>query len=114
MAIVAPDLEAASTFYGEVLGLSLRTDRPTDIRPGHWVDVGGQQVHLVLPGGAGQHFALEVDDVDAAVAELRAKGVDVADPQGIGGRPRRPGEAAQTFFTDPFGNHVELNQPPAP
>jgi indole-3-acetate monooxygenase len=110
VAIVAPDLESARSFYGDVLGLNERSDRPTDVRPGHWMDTGGQQLHIVLPGGPGHHLALEVPDIDAAVAELRAKGIDAPDPYGIGGTPRREGEAVQTIFADPFGNRVELTQ----
>jgi len=110
VAVEAEDLAAARAFYADLLGLPVRDDRPDGIRPGHWLDAGAQQVHIVLPEGVGNHVALEVDDIDAAVAELRAKGVDVPDPYGIGGLPRRPGEACQTQFRDPFGNRIELTQ----
>ena len=114
VAVVAPDLRAAQAFYGELLGLSERTDRPGGGRPGHWMDAGRQQIHIVLPGGPDHHFALEVPDIDAAVAELRAKGIAVDDPYGIGRTPRVEGEAVQTIFTDPFGNRIELTQPAPP
>src|ERR1700722_20401321 len=110
VAIVAPDLEAAQAFYGNLLGLQERTDRPRDGRPGHWMDIGDQQLHLILPGGPQNHFAIEVRDIDAAVAELRSKGIDIPDSYGIGGSERRAGEAAQSIFVDPFGNRVELIQ----
>jgi alkylation response protein AidB-like acyl-CoA dehydrogenase/catechol 2,3-dioxygenase-like lactoylglutathione lyase family enzyme len=110
VAIVAPDLEAAQAFYGNVLGLKERTDRPDDGRPGHWMDLGDQQLHVILPGGPQNHFAIQVTDIDAAVAELRSKGIDLPDPYGIGGSDRRDGEAAQSIFVDPFGNRVELIQ----
>ena len=110
VAIVAPDLDAAKAFYGRLLGLPERTDRPEGGRPGHWMDIGDQQLHLILPGGPDNHFAIEVGDIDAAVAELRSKGIDIPDPYGIGGSDRRDGEAAQSIFVDPFGNRVELIQ----
>ena len=52
----------------------------------------------------GQHFALLVDDLDAAVAELRDQGLEVSDPSPVG-----PGR--QAFTADPAGNMIELNQP---
>jgi len=110
VAIVAPDLEAARAFYADLLGLGERSDRPEGGRPGHWMDIGEQQLHLILPGGPHNHFAIEVGDIDTAVAELRSKGIDVPDPYGIGGSDRRDGEAAQSIFVDPFGNRVELIQ----
>ena len=112
-AVVAADLEAARAFYGDLLGLGERSDRPTGIRPGHWFDVGAAQLHVLLPGGPGNHLAIEVDDIDAAVAELRRRGIDVADPYGIGGTPRVEGEALQTIFEDPFGNRIEITETPS-
>lgn len=107
VSIMVPDVDAAFAFYTEVLGLTPRHDRPDFGVGGAWLDAGDQQVHLVEgapPSRAGQHFALRVDDLDAAVAELRAVGLEVADPISTGvGR--------QTVVVDPAGNVVELNQP---
>ncbi len=99
------DLEAAVSFYVDVLGLSPRDDRPA-IGPGAWLDAGGQQVHLIkvgLPTARGQHFARLVDDLDAAVADLRRRNVDVSDAHPIG-------SGRQAFLSDPSGNLVELHQ----
>jgi glyoxylase I family protein len=99
------ELDEAVHFYVDVLGLSRRDDRP-DIGPGAWLDAGGQQVHLIKadrPTARGQHFALQVDDIDAAVAELRGRNVDVGDPKPIG-------TSRQAFLADPSGNLVELHQ----
>lgn len=104
------DVAAATRFYVDVLGLAQRGDRPDDIGPGAWLDAGGQQVHLIQaerPTARGQHFALLVDDLDATVAELRARGVDVGDPRPIG-------TSRQSFLADPDGNLVELHQASAP
>jgi glyoxylase I family protein len=107
VALNVDDAAAAIDFYTKTLGLTLRTDRPDLGIAGAWLDAGGQQVHLIEvppPAAVGQHFAFQVDDLDAAVAELRALGVTVSDPMGIG-----PGR--QAFLNDPCGNQIELNQP---
>lgn len=107
VSIMVPDVAAALAFYTDVLGLTPRTDRPDFGIGGAWLDAGGQQVHLVEGPAApfvGQHFALQVDDLEAVVAELRGHGLEVADPAVTGvGR--------QTVVRDPAGNVVELNQP---
>jgi catechol 2,3-dioxygenase-like lactoylglutathione lyase family enzyme len=106
VSINVSDVDAALHFYTEVLGLGIREDRPDFGFGGAWLDAGGQQVHLIEappPAGLGQHFALLVDDLDATVAELRGKGVEVPDPKPVG-------TSLQSFVTDPSGNLVELHQ----
>lgn len=100
------DLDAARTFYIEVLGLT-EIPRPDLGFPGAWLRVGAQEVHLLVgpPVEArGQHVALAVDDLDAALAELRTAGVAVRGPGEI------PGVCRQAFCADPAGNTIELNQ----
>jgi glyoxylase I family protein len=100
------DVGAGIDFYVGVLGGVLRTDRPDLGIGGAWLDVGAQQVHLVeapLPSNAGQHFAVQVADVDAAIDELRSKGIPVGDAMAVG-------SGRQTFVTDPAGNTIELHQ----
>lgn len=106
VSINVDDVEAALAFYTGVLGLEARTDRPDFAFGGAWLDAGGQQVHLIEgqpPAGLGQHFALQVDDLDRVVAELRERAVDVSDPAPVG-------SSRQAFVTDPAGNLVELHQ----
>ena len=108
VSINVDDVPAARDFYVRVLGLTERADRPDFSFGGAWLNAGDQQVHLIeadVPPSMGQHFALAVTDLDAAVAELRAGGVQVTDPVPVG-----PGR--QAFVTDPAGNTVELQQPP--
>lgn len=107
VSINVSDVDEAVRFYTEVLGLTVRPDRPDLGIGGAWLDAGGQQVHLIespVPQGLGQHFALRVDDLDAVVAELRADGVGVSDPSPVG-------TSRQAFLADPAGNLVELHQP---
>jgi glyoxylase I family protein len=109
VSINVSDVAAARDFYTRVLGLTERADRPDFSFDGAWLDAGSQQVHLIkadVPPPLGQHFALAVTDLDAAVTDLRAQGVAVTDPVPVGA-------GRQAFVTDPAGNRVELQQPPA-
>ncbi|WP_042391750.1 VOC family protein [Streptacidiphilus carbonis] len=106
VSICVTDLAEAVDFYTRVLGLTLRHDRPASLGPGAWLDAGAQQLHLVHadpPPARGQHFAVLVEDLDEAVAELRAAGLTVSAPVAIG-------RARQSFLSDPAGNAVELHE----
>lgn len=106
VSIAVPDVDAALDFYTRVLGMTVRQDRPASLGPGAWLDVGGQQLHLLhsaAPEPLGQHFALLVGDLDATTRELRSAGVTVSDPVPIGG-------ARQSFLHDPAGNMIELHE----
>jgi glyoxylase I family protein len=106
VAINVTDVPAAVTFYTEVLGLTQNHERPDFGFAGAWLDAGGQQVHLIelpAPPNMGQHFALLYDDLEAVVAELREKGLEVTDP-----KPSGPGRT-QAFVSDPWGNGIELH-----
>lgn len=107
VSINVTDTASAVEFYTSVLGLTERDDRPDFSFPGAWLDLAGQQVHLLeidMPDDRGQHFAVGVADLDAAVAEIRGQGVTVSDPKPVG-------SGRQSFLHDPSGNLVELNQP---
>jgi len=109
VAINVTDVKDSVAFYTEVLGGTVREDRPDFGIAGAWINLGTQQVHLVeapVPPNMGQHFAIRVDNLDAVVEELRSKGLDVGEPMSAG--PNR-----QTFIQDPAGNVLELNQPGA-
>src|SRR2546421_9194591 len=97
VSINVSDVDAARDFYPRVLGLTQRTDRPDFSFGGAWLDAGGQQIHLIeadVPPSLGQHFALAVTDLDAAVADLRGLGVPVTDPVKVG-------TGRQSFLEDP-------------
>lgn len=101
------DVDAALAFYTTVLGCRVRDDRPAFGFGGAWLDVGAQQIHLIeapAPPDLGQHLAIRVRDLDAAVAALRDRGVDVSDPAPVG-------TSRQAFCNDPSGNRIELHEP---
>lgn len=100
------DVDAALRFYVDGLGFAPRGDRPDFGLGGAWLDAGGQQLHLIeapAPESRGQHFAVQVADLDATVAELRERGLDVSDPKPVA-------TSRQAFVSDPSGNLVELHQ----
>jgi glyoxylase I family protein len=106
VAINVDDVAVSVAFYTEVLGLSLRADRPELGIDGAWLDAGSQQVHLLeapIPPNMGQHLSLLVANMDGAVAEIRGHGVAVSDPMGIN-------DDRQAFLVDPSGNAIELHQ----
>jgi glyoxylase I family protein len=101
-----PDVDAGVAFYTRILGGVLRDDRPALGFDGAWIDIGAQQVHLlqgVVPADGGQHFAVQVEDLDEVVEELRATGLGVSDATSVG-------SGRQAFLHDPAGNLVELHQ----
>lgn len=109
VSINVDDVDAALSFYTDLLGLEVRDDRPDFGFGGAWLDAGAQQVHLIeapVPDHKGQHFALAVEDLAAVVDELRGRGLSVSEPVKVGG-------GLQSFVHDPAGNTVELQQPPA-
>ena len=58
-----------------------------------------------LPGGTYMHLCLEVDDLEAAVAELEGKGVKIDSPIKLGGDGNY-----QAWISDPDGRDIELMQ----
>lgn len=106
VSINVSDASASVPFYTELLGGHVRDDRPDFGFAGAWIDLGATQIHLIeaaAPPNLGQHFAVLVDDLDAAVVELRGKGIEVGDPSPVG-------TGRQTFLEDPDGNLIELHQ----
>ncbi len=111
VALNVPDVAAAIEFYTGTLGLTQNFTRPDFGFAGAWLDTAnGQQVHLIelpAPPNVGQHFAVVYEDLDAVVAELCTRGLEVTDPVPVGQTGRR-----QAFTNDPWGNGIELHQWP--
>lgn len=101
------DVDASRRFYVEQLGME-ELARPDLGFPGMWLRSGSQEVHLLgIDSGSPlreQHFAFLVGDLDAAIADLAAKGVTCSDPSDIDGVCR------QAFTQDPSGNLIEFNE----
>ena len=105
------DLARSRHFYGTVLGLP-EIPRPEMGLAGAWFAAGDTELHLIArpPGVAigeppprvtpiANHTAFQIDDYDAAVASLRAAGLEVVEA----GRER-----GQLWVGDPDGNVIEL------
>ena len=99
LAIAVPDLEAALGFYRDALGLPLQQVEAVE-REGvkvAFLPLGESHIELVQPTredtgiakwvnkhGAGMHHVcVEVNDIDAKLAELAAKGIELINPQAI-------------------------------
>jgi catechol 2,3-dioxygenase-like lactoylglutathione lyase family enzyme len=117
VSVPTKDLAAAAEFYGGVLGLreSSRWQRPGDEPLGVEFETGTVTLALVASDRLGIEFqphkvpiALQVDDVEAARAELESRGVkfhgDIIDS----------GVCHQAIFEDPDGNTLDLHHRYAP
>ena len=78
-----------------------------------WLRVGEQQLHLFKSESSAprsHHFALDVDDFEAAY--LKAKELELLDDETFGAAVRElPDGAVQMYIRDPAGNLVEVNWP---
>ena len=114
--LVTADPERAERFYTGVLGFKVRS---RDTVPGGlrlvYLDLGGTTVELLTyaepqaPAAEGSRLgyrmmALEVEDMDGALATLKSKGIEPA-----WGPVRRP-TYARAEIRDPDGNAIELRQ----
>jgi catechol 2,3-dioxygenase-like lactoylglutathione lyase family enzyme len=104
------DAERSRTFYVETLGL--RPDEHTqtefwlgDTCFGIWEP---ERFGMEFAPQKNAHPALHVDDVEAARAELEAKGVEFA------GETLDTGVCHMALFTDPDGNDLMLHHRYAP
>ena len=122
--IAVEDLDAALAFYTEALGLEVDAteDVPSQGVRAHFVRVGSAALELleatteespirrfVARRGAGMHhITLRVDDIAAALARLKSRGIRLIDEA-----PREGAEGALVAFVHPASAHgvlVELKQ----
>ena len=113
------DLDASEAFYRDILGLAPAFDflNEEGCRFGTYMHIGRSspassrsflemfigEASGAVPGQSFQHLCLEVEDVAAAVEELRARGVEATDPYfGADG-------SWQAWLSDPDGNRIELH-----
>ena len=107
VSVLTQDLQRAKQFYVETLGLEVETEGESDME----LRCGQVTLDVFDPSSIGQPFApspagvaLRVADVDAARAELEAKGV-VFDGDTI-----TTGVCKQAWFKDPDGNALMLHR----
>jgi catechol 2,3-dioxygenase-like lactoylglutathione lyase family enzyme len=119
----AQDLERARAFYAEKLGLEPTEERPGGLR----YQLGGGEFVLFESAGApsGEHtqMAIEVEDLESTVAELRSRGVvfeeydfpGLSTTDGIadidGNYPSKGSGERGAWFRDSEGNMIGLGQP---
>jgi len=101
--------DAALAFYTKTLGIrEAYTVRNTDGTPRlTYLQLSRDTFIELIPAGANQpkgvtHFGIEVRDINATVAALRARGVTVAAPG------QTPAKAAFTRITDRDGVQIEV------
>ena len=113
IAVPTQDYDKADAFYGDVLGLE-RSKQWGDM-PAREYETGSLTIAIMQSDAFGQQFgrhtapiALQVDDVEAARAELEAKGVkfhaDTIDS----------GVCHMALFSDPDGNQLMFHHRYAP
>jgi catechol 2,3-dioxygenase-like lactoylglutathione lyase family enzyme len=119
VAIAYRDTDAAAKWYCDVLGFEIVFQA---LNPQHGVNfyfvrdpAGTGLIEIIpMPKGDGTmlhdirtshvHIAFDVDDMDAAVAALQARGVQLEGP------PAKMGENRLVFFRDPEGAPLQLVQ----
>jgi catechol 2,3-dioxygenase-like lactoylglutathione lyase family enzyme len=113
--IAVSDVDRAKKFYGEILGFKIKDDRSD----GMTYETGGGTWFLVYPSqfagtAKSTYMSFDVEDLDAAVKELRERGVvfeeydmpglktidGIAEIQGVRG----------AWFKDPDGNILAVGQ----
>ncbi len=114
--LVVNDVDVARAFYEDQLGLTLLETTPAGIRFG-----AGKGSQLTIrrgqPGAGGQtvlHF--EVNDIEAVVRELTARGVVLEEyetPKTVNGIAQF-GPVRAGWFKDPSGNVLGLREGPVP
>ena len=111
-------VEEARQFYTGLLGLPEvsvqlpgRPPLPKGTVPAFWLELGGFQLHAIgapLRGEprepSGPHVSWYVADLDEALAELAARGIET--------RVMGEGKSRIVWLSDPAGNTVELQQDP--
>src|SRR5690242_3977813 len=105
VSILVTEMDRSIDFYTRVLGLK-EVKRPTNFTVAvRWIELGENQIHLIPASEpdsiSPRHFALHVDDCDAARAYFRGHGVEARETDPIAGADR-------FFIADPDGNNIEI------
>jgi methylmalonyl-CoA/ethylmalonyl-CoA epimerase len=124
VAVVVTDIDQALTFWRDALGIDLHElrDVPAEQSKVAFLPIAGSEVELVQPtsddsgiakylakrGPGMHHLCLEVDDIDGMMANLKAKGVRLINPE-----PKTTADGKKYAFIHPEstgGVLVELYQ----
>jgi len=107
VSVFTQDIPRAKAFYAGTLGLEIETEGESDLE----FRCGQVTLDVFDPSSIGQQFApspaglaLRVEDVNAARAELEAKGVEFY------GETIETGVCRMAFFKDPDGNALLLHR----
>ena len=107
------DLDRVIRYYSDGLGLPVAFEfrRDDGTRFGLYLKAGRRTFIEFFLGdpkdgseGAYRHICLEVDDLPATVAQLRARGIEISDPK-LG-----TDQSWQAWSSDPDGNAIEFHQ----
>ena len=111
VSFLTQDIARAKRFYSEVLGLEIESEGESDME----FRCGQVTLDIFDPSSVGQLFApspagmaLRGPDVEAARADLEAKGVE------FDGETIETGVCHMAFFKDPDGNSLLLHRRFAP
>jgi catechol 2,3-dioxygenase-like lactoylglutathione lyase family enzyme len=105
--VAAPDVDKASAFYKEILGLKVLMDLG-------WIRTYGSsakmtvQMSVMSEGGSGTpvpDLSIEVDDVEAALKRVRKAGIAIEY-----GPANEPWGVRRFFVRDPFGKLINILQ----
>jgi predicted enzyme related to lactoylglutathione lyase len=109
------DLGASERFWRDLLGVGRHAKPSYMPEMVVFLDLGNAMLHLVRygddvprPDTRSTHIAIAVDDLDGALADVKARGLAV-----LREPIDRPDGARSLYFVDPDGNRVELIQLPA-
>ena len=107
VSFLTQDIPRARAFYADTLGLEIESEGESDME----FRCGQVTLDIFDPSSIGEPFApspaglaLRVPDVEAARAELEAKGVEFK------GETIVTGVCKQAWFTDPDGNALMLHR----
>ena len=120
--IAATDLKEVGSFWSEALGLAStgeETVAEQKVTTGFYPTPNGSEIELLVASEAGspiekfieknggrggiQHIALRVDNLEAALEDLKAKGVKLIDE-----KPRKGAGGADIAFIHPKATHGVL------
>jgi methylmalonyl-CoA/ethylmalonyl-CoA epimerase len=126
VALAVSDMDAAIAHYRDVWGLEVQHREHVEDQGVEeaMLSLGESHLQLLAPVGADttvarfldrrgeglHHIAYEVDDLEAALGDLKAKGIELIDEA-----PRQGGRGHMVAFVHPRDNHgllVELIQRP--